>query len=412
MDGEIGALDAWHDAKAIPGGAFVMAEAAGLITGPAAALRTVAPRRWSRATRWVHRRALAEPATAVDLSGIPLADRILTARAALTTMGLGRFSPLVVLCGHTSTTAANPYEAALRCGACGGHTGKPNARVLAAILNDAEVREALRDDVAAIEIPPATLFLAAEHDTTSDTVVVLDPESIPSTHRERVDRLQGDLDAAGERHAAERCADLPGAPKPRSRRQARRHVVGRANDWAETFPEWGLAGNAAFVVGPRSMTFGLDLQRRVFLHSYDAALDRDGLALETILTAPLVVAQWINCQYYFSSTDPDLFGSGTKTVHNAIGTVGVLAGRTGDLRLGLPRQSVAVGDQLVHEPLRLLAVVQAPLVRVAAIIDRNPSLRDLVAGEWISVVARADTDDEWATWTVEGWADHDQGARV
>ena len=411
LDGESGALDGLHDAKSTPGAAFVLAEAVGWITGPAAALRTVAPRRWSRATRWVHRRAVAEPASGVELDGIPLNDRILTARTALTTMGLGSFAPLVVLCGHTSSTAANPYEAALRCGACGGHTGGPNARVLAAILNDAEVREAIRHGVGAIEIPAGTLFLAAEHDTTSDTVRILDPGSIPPTHRGQVDRLRGDLDAAGEQHAAERCADLPGAPEPRHRRHARRHVARRANDWAETFPEWGLAGNAAFVVGPRSMTSGLDLQRRVFLHSYDAALDQDGLALETILTAPLVVAQWINCQYYFSSTDPDVFGSGTKTVHNAIGTVGVLAGRTGDLQLGLPRQSIAVGDQLVHEPLRLLAVVQAPLERVASIIDRNPSLRDLVAGEWITVVARADPDDEWATWTVQGWADHDEGAR-
>ncbi len=411
LEGEAGALDGLHDAKATPGAAFVLAEAAGWITGPAAALRTVAPRPWSRATRWVQGRVVAPPSTAVDLRGFPLADRILTARAALTTMGLGRFAPVVVLCGHTSTTAANPYEAALRCGACGGHTGRPNARVLAAILNDGQVRDALRDGVAPIVIPPSTLFLAAEHDTTSDTVVILDPGAVPPTHRERVGRLQIDLDAAGQRHAAERCADLPGAPRPRDRRHARRHVVARANDWAETFPEWGLAGNAAFIVGPRSLTTGLDLRRRVFLHSYDVALDRDGLALETILTAPLVVAQWINCQYYFSSTDPDVFGSGTKTVHNAIGTVGVLAGWTGDLRLGLPRQSIAVGDQLVHEPLRLLAVVQAPLERVAAIIERNSSLRDLLAGEWIAMVARPDPDHEWATWTVGGWAEHDKGAR-
>lgn len=410
IDGEGGAFDALHDAKATPGAGFVLAEAAGWITGPAAALRTLAPSRWSTAARWVHRRAVTEPASAVDLGGIPLADRILTARSALTTMGLARFAPLVVLCGHTSWTAANPYEAALRCGACGGHTGGPNARVLAAILNDSEVRDAIREGPGAFAIPTDTVFLAAEHDTTSDTVTVLDRGLVPPTHRERLDRLAADLDSAGERHAEERCAALPGAPKRLKPSRARRHVRRRGSDWAETFPEWGLAGNAAFVVGPRSLTAGRDLERRVFLHSYDPVLDRDGLALETILTAPLIVAQWINCQYYFSSTDPEVFGSGTKTVHNAIGTIGVLAGRTGDLRLGLPQQSVALGGELVHEPLRLFAVVQAPLARIAGIIDRNQALRHLVAGEWISVVARGDVDEGWARWTEHGWIDDDGGA--
>lgn len=411
LDGRGGALDGVHDAKATPGGAFVFAEAAGWISGPMAAARTISPTSWARATGWVRRRLAPEPATVVDLSTMPLPDRILTARAALTTMGLSRFAPLVVLCGHTSSTAANPYEAALRCGACGGHTGGPNARVLAAVLNDPDVRAAVAEGDQGIAIPSDTIFIAAEHDTTTDTIEILDAESIPDTHVERVARLRGDLEVAARRLAAERCAQLPGAPAHPDPDRAGRHVLRRAEDWSETYPEWGLAGNAAFVVGPRSMTEALDLDRRVFLHSYDPELDPDGLALETILTAPLVVAQWINCQYYFSSTDPEVFGAGTKTVHNAIDTVGVLAGRTGDLRIGLPLQSVAIGDRLLHDPLRLLAVVQAPRSRIGRIIDRNPALRDLVAGEWIGVVARDEAQQPWSTWTPHGWIDHDEGAR-
>ena len=132
--------------------------------------------------------------------------------------------------------------------------------------------------------------------------------------------------------------------------RAARHVAGRSLDWAQVYPEWGLAGNAAFVVAPREVTRGIDLQRRTFLHSYEADVDPDGSALETILTAPLVVAQWINCQYYFSTVAPEVFGAGTKTIHNVVGTAGVIAGHEGDLRLGLPWQSVATGQQLVHEP--------------------------------------------------------------
>jgi hypothetical protein len=151
------------------------------------------------------------------------------------------------------------------------------------------------------------------------------------------------------------------------------------------------------------MTAGVDLRRRAFLHSYDPAVDPDGTALETVLTAPMVVAQWINSQYYFSSVAPEVFGSGTKTVHNAIGGTGVLSGYDGDLRLGLPWQSVAVGARLVHEPVRLLTVVQAPLARIDAVVDRNPVLRRLFDHEWVALAAREHPDDPWQQHTPRGW---------
>ncbi len=174
-------------------------------------------------------------------------------------------------------------------------------------------------------------------------------------------------------------------------------------DWAQVYPEWGLAGNACFIVGPRTMTAGIDLGRRAFLHSYDAAVDPGGAGLETILTAPLIVAQWINHQYYFSTVAPEVFGAGTKTIHNVVGTAGVLAGHNGDLQLGLPWQSVAVGDRLVHEPLRLLAIVQAPISRIDAIIDRNPVLQQLLDNEWITMTAREQHGDPWLLRTAGGW---------
>jgi uncharacterized protein len=179
-------------------------------------------------------------------------------------------------------------------------------------------------------------------------------------------------------------------------------VRDRGRDWAEVRPEWGLAGNAAFIIGPRAITAGHDLRGRSFLHSYDAALDPHGVALETIMTAPLVVAQWISSQYYFSTVEPDLFGAGDKMLHNPVGGIGVIVGQSGDLAVGLPMQSVMLGEQRAHDPLRLLAVVQAPLERIEDIIVRNPGLRQLVEGQWIHVVARSGDNDAWSFRTPSG----------
>ena len=231
-------------------------------------------------------------------------------------------------------------------------------------------------------------------------VTILDAHLVPTDHHLDVARLTADLRRAGGALAAERAATLPGTT---GRRGAARGVARRSVDWAQVYPEWGLAGNAAMVIAPRTVTRGIDLQRRAFLHSYDAAVDPDGAALETILTAPLVVAHWINSQYYFSTVAPDVFGAGSKTIHNVVGGSGVIAGHTGDLKLGLPAQSVAVGDQLVHEPQRLLAVIQAPLELIDTVIARNPILQQLFGNGWVSAAARAQPGEPWQRWTPSGW---------
>jgi uncharacterized protein YbcC (UPF0753/DUF2309 family) len=177
----------------------------------------------------------------------------------------------------------------------------------------------------------------------------------------------------------------------------------RADDWAEVYPELGLAGNAAMIIGPREMTRNVDLQRRVFLHSYRPHLDPDGSALESIMTAPLIVAQWINHQYYFSTVDPDRWGAGTKTIHNVIGTIGVLSGQVGDLRQGLPLQSVRFGSQLLHEPMRLIVIIQAPLERIGTIVSRNQNLRHLFDNHWITLTARDDDHSPWYRYATYGW---------
>jgi uncharacterized protein len=398
-----GAEDSFHAAEGNLAGPFVLAETTGWASGPVAAMKTFFSGAFGSMRSRLHHRAAPEAPTVLTVNeGFSFEERALFGEVALTMMGLTeRFGRLVLLCGHGSTTENNPYEAALDCGACGGNRGAPNARTAAAILNGQDVREHLARKGA--EIPDDTWFAAGEHDTATDRVTLLDRHLVPESHQSDLDRLDRDLAAAGARLSAERCLTMPGAPSGASGANAVRHVAARSTDWAQIFPEWGLAGNAAFIVGPRSITRGIDLGRRTFLHSYDARVDRDGDALETILTAPMVVAQWINCQYYFSTVDPVAFGSGSKTIHNVVGGIGVLAGHGGDLKPGLPWQSVADGERLVHEPMRLLTIVQAPLERIDSIIDRNTVLQQLFGNGWVALAARSEAGDPWMRHTSDGW---------
>ena len=392
--------EAFHAAKGSLSGPFALAEAAGYLMGPAAAARTLTPG-LVRRLKGLTARRVAPPRTrpAVeaehdDSSGLALEERVSFAKSIVRTMGLTRFARLIVFCGHGSHNINNPHASSYDCGACGGAPGGPSARVAVAILNDHGVRAGLKER--GVMVPDDTLFVAAQHDTVSDEVTVLDRQAVPDTHERLVAAFERDVAVAGERLARERAGRLPGDPAK---------VRVRGQDWAQVRPEWGLAGNAAFVVGPRSITAELDLACRVFLHAYDAEGDDDGSALETILTAPLVVAQWISAQYYFSSVDPDQFGAGDKTLHNPVGGIGVVLGEGGDLQVGLPAQAVGVGARRMHEPLRLLAVVQAPLERTDAIIQRNQVLRELMGGKWITVAGRSHGDEHWSvrspggTWT-------------
>jgi uncharacterized protein len=325
-------------------------------------------------------------------------EQVMTAETILTTMGMTRsFASVVLLLGHGATTTNSPFRTAFDCGACGGHRGASNARIAAALLNAPAVRDGLA--ARGIDIPESTVFLGGEHDTVTDRVSIADAHTVSSRHRRVVHTLEADLAMASRRLRRERLAELPGG----RRAGAEAEVDRRAADWAQVFPEWGLARNAAIIVGSRGLTRGVDLGRRAFLHSYDPEADVDGVALTTILTAPLVVAHWINAQYYFSTVDPEVFGAGSNTVHNLIGGLGVLAGPDGDLRIGLPQQSVMTRDGLHHEPVRLLAVVDAPLDRIDRIIERHDVVRDLVLGQWVRLVAPAESGNGWVERRAEGW---------
>ncbi|MUV48264.1 DUF2309 domain-containing protein [Haloarcula sp. CBA1122] len=321
--------------------------------------------------------------------GLTTDEKVEYAATAFDLMGWETFSRLVVFTGHASETTNNPYDSSLDCGACAGNPGGPNARVLAKICNDDEVRAALRDR--GFEIPEDTVFLAGEHNTTTDEVELYDSD-VPETHAADLDQLRADLATARENAAAER-AESMGADTSSGVTETER----RAADWAETRPEWGLAGNAGFVVGPRELTSDVDLGGRAFLHSYDWSTDADGEALEAILTGPMVVTQWINTQYYFSTVDNAVYGSGSKVTHNPVGNVGVYQGNGGDLMTGLPLQSLmAADDDPYHQPLRLSTVIHAPVDRVNGVLAEHPELADLLDNNWLSLTVVDPTQDHRA----------------
>jgi hypothetical protein len=200
-------------------------------------------------------------------------------------------------------------------------------------------------------------------------------------------RLQSALQAAAMATALERCRTLPDVRAVTSGRQAIRAVTRRSLDPSQVRHEWGLAGNALFIAAPRAATRRLHLAGQAFLHEYNPDEDTDGAALESILTAPLVVAHWINAQYLFSTLDAAMYGAGSKTAHNPVGGIGVLTGPTGDLRLGLTEQSVHYRHTPAHPAVRLLAVIAADPSRIDAVLRRHGDLTALVDGAWIHLAA-------------------------
>lgn len=376
--------------------------------------RTLGPRLWARLSRWIAGSALPMPRTELtalredDASVGPTGKRLgfsadeAAARVArlLEDTGLaGRTGPLVAIVGHGSSTTNNPHASAYECGACGGRRGSPNARLFARLANDPSVRERL--PAHGVELPSGTWFVGALHDTTTDGFEWLDRELLPESHRPLLEELAAAIERARRLNAHERCRRFESAPEGLSPDEALLHVEARAAHLAEPRPEYNHGTNAVCVVGRRALTRGLFLDRRSFLVSYDPTRDPEARLLERILGAVLPVCAGINLEYYFSTVDNERYGCGTKLPHNVVGLLGVMNGFQSDLRTGLPWQTLDI-----HEPVRLLTVVEASPAAILAVLERHAEVAELVRGRWIQVVSLDPETGAMQWWGPRGFEPH------
>lgn len=312
----------------------------------------------------------------IDENCISFQDQCLYAHKALTMMGLSeKFSPIVVVCAHGSVTKNNPFASLLQCGACGGNEGSFNAQVLCKILNTMEVRKYLaKNDII---IPNSTCFLAAFHDTTSNQISFCSEPDFTSLNLKAFQKIKRDLSKATQVLNVHKAHN-----------KSKSYAFKKAYDWSEVQPEWGLSRNASLIIAPRFFTQSIDLKGRAFLHTYNWEEDKDGSILNTLLEGPLLVAHGINAQYFFSTLNNVAYGAGSKVTKNITGQRGPMQGNASDLMFGLPRQSVFLSDEKIHHIFcRLNVFIHAPTPSIKTILLKNKKIQELIANEWIYVVA-------------------------
>lgn len=369
----------------------------GIAKTPSLVFRSLVPRQAEKVKRRLNGFGPARPKTRLELfrdndvvktdtvdglkSGYSVAEAADAVFSTLSAMGLTKqLSPIVVIVGHGSSSLNNPHEAAHDCGATGGGRGGPNARAFAAMANHTAVRALIRE--LGIEIADTTWFVGAYHNTCDDSMGYYDQDLIPAQLNPSFQDVRAKLAQACKMDALERCRKFQEVPVDVSADRALGYAYQHANDLAQPRPEYGHATNAVCIIGRRAVTRGLFLDRRSFLISYDPDQDPDKAIVAGILESAGPVGAGINLEYYFSFVDPVAYGCGTKLPHNISGLIGVMEGHCSDLRTGLPWQMVEI-----HEPVRLLTIVEATPAVLLKIAAERKVVGDLAGNEWIQLVS-------------------------
>jgi hypothetical protein len=248
------------------------------------------------------------------------------------------------------------------------------------MANQPGVRKILKER--GLIIPETTQFMGGLQDTTCDDILFYNERILSAYNAKQHTANKAIFLKALDHNAKERSRRFEAINPKFSLKKIHKLVRLRAVSLFEPRPELNHATNALCIVGRRRLTKNLFLDRRAFMNSFDYRVDPEGTYLAGILKAVAPVCGGINLEYYFSRVDNQKLGAGTKLPHNVMGLFGVANGIDGDLRPGLPSQMIEV-----HDPIRLLVIVEHFPDVVLKAIQQDHETHEWFANEWIHLIA-------------------------